>query len=136
MQDQASVRPLLAFGSWIGSTVVVTAAFWLLFGTCVSGCVDQPLPDLEPQARIVASWDPLLCGDPHRVVVELEDDDGAPLSGSVPCGIGGLTLDVRHWGVYRGRVYAWSLGPVIRSVLTVRLDVDAPIVSWTLDTPR
>ena len=122
---------------WIGSTLVATIAFWSCFSMCVSGCLDgAPPPDVEPQARIVAAWDPTECGEPHRVVVELEDDGGAPVSGSVPCEIGGLTLDVRHWGIYRGRVYAWMLGPIIRSVMSVRLDVDAPIVNWYVDTPR
>ena len=128
-----SLRSLVV---WIGSTLAATALFWFCFATCVVGCVDTPLPDTEPQARIVAAWDPLLCGDPHRVVIELEDDDGAKLSRSVPCELGGITLDIRHWGVYRGRIYAWSLGPEIRAVTQVRLDVDAPVIFWTVDTPR
>lgn len=129
----ASRHPVLAFLTWIGSTVIMTATFWLLFGACV----DMEPPPIEPPARVVASWDPLQCGDDdHRVVVELEDDDGAEVSGSVPCKIGGLTLDVRHWGVYRGRIYAWTLGPEIRSVTSVRLDIDSPILWWTVDTPR
>ncbi|HEY5921545.1 MAG TPA: hypothetical protein VIV11_07730 [Kofleriaceae bacterium] len=125
-----------AFLTWISSTLVATAAFWMCFGTCVSGCVDTPLPDPEPQARIVAAWDPLLCGEPHRVVIELEDDDGRKLSRSVPCEVGGITIDVPEWGIYSGRIYAWSLGPEIRSVTEVRLDVDAPVIFWTVDTPR
>jgi len=122
--------------TWIGSTLFASAVFWLCFSTCVSGCVDTPLPEPEPQARIVATWDPLLCGDPHRVVIELEDDDGAKLSRSVPCELGGVTIDIRHWGVYIGQVYAWALGPEIRAVTHVRLDVDAPVIFWTVDTPR
>jgi hypothetical protein len=125
-----------SLATWTASTLLATALFWACFGTCVSGCVDTPLPDLEPQARIVASWDPLLCGDPHRVVIELEDDNGAKLSKSVPCDAGGTTIDILHWGVYRGRIYAWSLGPEIRNVVHVRLDVDAPVIFWTVDTPR
>jgi len=104
-------------------------SFWCL------GCVDAPLAETQPQARIVASWNPLACGEPHRVVIELEDDDGGPLSASVPCNIGGVTIDVRHWGVYRGRIYAWTLGPVITSVAPVRLEVDAPVIYWTVATP-
>lgn len=127
---------LRSLATWITSTLLATALFWACFGTCVSGCVDTPLPDLEPQARIVASWDPLLCGEPHRVVIELEDHDGAKLSKSVPCETGGTTIDIAHWGVYRGRIYAWLLGPEIRSVVHVRLDVDAPVIFWTVDTPR
>jgi hypothetical protein len=123
-------------GTWIGSTIVATAAFWCCFGACVSGCIDTPLPDIEPQARVIASWDPLLCGDPHRIVIELEDADGRMLSRSGPCDAGGITIDIDRWGIYQGRIYAWTLGPEIRSVSQVRLDVDAPIVVWAIDTPR
>ena len=129
-------HPLRSLATWIVSTLVASSAFWLCFGTCVSGCVDAPLPDIEPQARIVASWDPLDCGDPHRVVIELEDDDGRAFSRSVPCEVGGVTLDISHWGIYRGRVYAWTVGPEIRSVVHVRLEVDQPVIFWTVDTPR
>ena len=125
-----------SLATWIGSTLAASAVFWVCFGTCVSGCIDEPLPDPEPQSRIIAEWDPLVCGEPHRVVIELEDDDGAKLSRSVPCELGGVALDIRHWGVYRGRVYAWTLGPVIFAVTPVRLEVDAPIIYWTVDTPR
>lgn len=103
----------------------------------LTGCVDEPfIPDIEPPARVVTWWDPVECGEPHRVVVELEDDLGVPYSRSAPCEVGSITLDVGQWGVYRGRVYAWNVGPEIRSVLSVRLDVDAPVVQWYVDTPR
>lgn len=73
------------------------------------------------------------------MVLELEDERGADLSRSVPCEIGAITLDLPRWGVYRGRVYAWHLEPSdvaeIRSVVSVRLEVDAPIVHWYVDTP-
>jgi hypothetical protein len=134
--------PLFAFITWVGSTTFAIAAFWLLFGSCVlNGCVDTPLePDREPQSRVVASWDPLACGEPHRVVVELEDDDGAKLSSSVPCEVARMTIDVPHWGIYRGRIYAWALpegaAPEIRSVAPVRLEIDAVIVDWFVETPR
>lgn len=105
-----------------------------------SGCVDSPVPDLEPQARLVVVWDSLACGEPHRVVIELEDERGVPLSRSVPCELGGMSIDVPHWGVYRGRLYAWELVPTaeaeIRSVVSVRLEVDAPIVHWYVEAPR
>jgi hypothetical protein len=101
-----------------------------------SGCTDQPYMESEPQSRIVAGWDPLACGEPHRVAVELEDHLGIPISRSVPCEIGSVTLDVPHWGVWSGRIYAWRIGPDIRSVLTVRVDVDSPIVHWFVDTPQ
>lgn len=109
----------------------------LLVGLALfTGCIEQPLPDLTPQARVVAAWDPLQCGDPHRVVIELEDELGVPASRSVPCELGGVSVDLAHWGVYRGRIYAWEIGPEIRSVLSVRLEVDAPIIHWFVDTPR
>jgi hypothetical protein len=128
-----SWRSLVA---WITSTLAATAVFWICFGACVAGCIDTPLPDLEPQARVVAAWDPLLCGEPHRIVIELEDADGRKLSRSVPCETGGVTIDIDEWGVYTGRIYAWTLGPAIRAETQVRLDVDAPVIFWTIDTPR
>ena len=131
---------LRAIATWILSTWAATLVFWTCFcasvAACIAGCVDTPLPDLEPQARVVASWDPLACGDPHRVVIELEDEDGRPISRSVPCAVGGVTIDIARWGVYLGRVYAWTLGAEIRSVLHVRLEVDQPVIFWTVDTPR
>jgi hypothetical protein len=102
----------------------------------VTGCADQPYPESEPISRIVAAWDPLACGEPHRVAVELEDHLGLPISRSVPCELGGVTLDVPHWGVWLGRIYAWRIGPDIRSVLSVRVDVDSPIIHWYVDTPQ
>lgn len=118
--------------TWLVTTLVATALFWLTFGACV----DAPLPPDPPQARLVASWDPLVCGDPHRVVVELEDADGVPLSRSAPCAVGGLSLDVPHFGIYQGRVYAWASGPTMRSVEPVHLTIDEPVVQWLVDTPR
>jgi len=99
-------------------------------------CVDTPVPEVDPPARIVVSWDPLLCGDPHRVAIELEDSDGRRVARSTPCIAGGITIDVLRWGVYLGRVYAWTVGPEIRSITHVRVDVDAPVIFWTVDTPR
>ncbi len=100
-------------------------------------CVQSPLPeDGPPESKIVVSWDPLKCGDPHRVAVELEDTDGAPISASTNCVLGSLTLDVRHFGVYRGRIYAWELGIGERSAEDVHLVVDEPIVRWDVETPR
>ena len=117
--------PLIAI-PWIAAVV-----FWVVFGACIAGVPDEP----EPAARLVTSWDPLACEDPHRVVVELEDEGGAGISASAPCWIGGLTLDVPMWGIYRGRVYAWRLGQAIRSVVPVEVTVDAPIVRWHLTMP-
>lgn len=87
-------------------------------------------------ARVVTAWDPLACGDPHRVAVELVDDDGVMVSASTPCNIGGLTLDVAHFGSYRGRVYAWTLDALVRSVAPLELVVDQAIVHCMVATPR
>ena len=111
-----------------------------LVACLTAACVDTPLPDIEPQARLVTAWDPLLCGEPHRVVIELEDERGADISRSVPCELGMLTLDLPTWGLYRGKISAWDLVPnetaEIRSVIAARLEIDAPIVHWYVDTPR
>jgi hypothetical protein len=129
-------HPLRSCAAWVASTLGATLLFLSWFGACVAGCVDTPLPDVEPQSRIVAAWDPLACGDPHRVVIELEDEDGRRLSRSVPCDLGGVTIDIPRWGIYWGRIYAWTFGPEIRSVLHVRFDVDAPVIFWEVDTPQ
>ena len=83
------MRKLVCGLLFVVSPWLATLLFWTLFGACV----DPGPPSVEvPVVRLVASWDPLACGDPHRVALELEDDDGAKLSASAPCAIGGLTL--------------------------------------------
>lgn len=125
-------HPVVSVSAWVSSTTLATIAFWSLFGACV----DAPLDRGEPQARVVASWDPLQCGDPHRVVVELEDEAGIPLSASAPCSLGELTIDAPRFGLYRGRIYAWVLGETERSIAPVELIVDAPVLRWVVPTPR
>lgn len=117
---------------WILCTFLLTCCFWTTFGACV----DAPPEPEVPQAKIVASWDPLKCGEAHRVAVELEDEDGAPVSAATACATGGLTLDARHFGIYRGRIYAWRLGVGERSTEPVHLIVDEPIVRWDVETPQ
>jgi hypothetical protein len=127
----AGMRCLLS----ILSTVALSLLFWLGF----VACIDAPLPDNPPASRIVTTWDPLDCGEPHRVVVELEDDGGIPISGSTTCSHGMLPLDAPHFGIYRGRIYAWELAgdsAEIRSVMSIRLAVDEPIVRWWVATPK
>ena len=102
----------------------------------VVACVDQPFPEAPPAARVVTAWDPLECGAPHRVAVELEDGNGVIVSGSVPCSHAAIGLDVPHLGVYRGRVFAWELDAPIRSVMPVQLVVDEHIVRWFVMTPK
>jgi hypothetical protein len=99
-------------------------------------CVDAPMPLESTQAKIIAAWDPLQCGDPHRVAIELADSDGVVISGSTNCAIGSLTLDASHFGDYSGRVYAWQLGEGARSSEDVDLVVDESIVQWEVATPR
>ena len=116
--------------SWVVLPSVAGVLFWLVFASCVIAPPEDPPP---PAARIVISWDPRACGEPHRVVVELEDEDGIGVTSSVPCVIGAITLDAPRWGVYRGRFYAtWAGDEPVRSVTPITLAVDAPIVRWQL----
>ncbi len=109
---------------------------WLVLGLgSLAGCLDAPLEPGPAVARLVVGWDPLACGEPHRVVVELADDAGAALSASVPCNLGGVTVDVAHLGVYRGRIYAWALAAPVRSVMALEVTIDEPIVQWHVATP-
>ena len=123
----------MRFLVWTGSPLLLSLAFWAAFGACI----DAPAPDIPPAARIVAAWDPLACGEEHRVVVELEDDGGAMISASTRCATGMLTLDAPHYGIYRGRLYAWELDEdvEIRSVMAIHMAVDQPIVRWWVATP-
>jgi hypothetical protein len=123
---------LLSITTWLLSPLVVAFGFW----TCFGACVDAPIGPEPPQARVVAAWDALACGDPHRVVIELADDTGDMRSVSTPCALGGLTIDIAHFGMYRGRIYAWSLGAPIRSIVSVELPIEAPLVRLHVDTPR
>lgn len=120
---------------WITSPLALSLVFWAAF----VACIDSPPADRPPAARVVTAWDPLACtGDhPYRVVVELEDDAGIPLSASTVCGAGMVVLDAPHYGTYRGRIYAWELDDEveIRSEMSLRLAVDAPIVRWWVATP-
>jgi hypothetical protein len=119
----------------IASPWFATALFWLAF----VACIDSPLPPASPPAaRVVTTWDPLVCGEPHRVVIELADDEGTMVSTSTPCSHATLSVDVPHFGTYYGRIYAWVLGgdPTIRSELPVELVVDQPVMRWIVQTPR
>jgi hypothetical protein len=102
----------------------------------LSACIDAPTAPGSAIARLVAAWDPLACGEPHRVALELEDDDGVKVSASTPCNLGGLTLDLAHLGTYRGRIYAWALDAPIRSIAPVEVTIDEPIVHWSVATPQ
>ena len=123
---------LAPFG-WVTSSWLAGVAFWLVFGACI----DTPVPESPPIVRLVATWDPLACGEPHRVAIDLADDAGDIVSKSAPCALGSLAIDVPHAGEYRGQAYAWELGaPADGSDRTVDLDVEvtAPITRWQLAT--
>ena len=110
---------------------LATIVFWSAF----AACIDAPESDDASVARVMVVWDPLACGAPHRVVVELEDYEGAKLSSSAPCNAGSIAIDTPHFGLYYGRIYAWELGPEIRSITPVRLFVDEAITRWVVNTP-
>lgn len=121
------------------SPLIVTVLVW----TALAACIDAPPePRLSP-ARLVVAWDPLACGDPHRIVVELQDDTGATTSASTPCSLGTLAIDLAHFGSYRGRIYAWVLEPPARPTApgdpagqrTIDLTIDQPIVRWDVMVP-
>lgn len=84
---------------------------------------------------MIVQWDPLACGHPHRVVLELEHDDGTDASSSVPCVLGSMAIDLPQWGLYFGRFYAWEAGVPIRRVEPVTMTIDAPIIHWQLAEP-
>jgi hypothetical protein len=113
------------------SPLVATVIVW----TSLVACVDAPPAGPPPVARLVAAWDPLACGEPHRVVIELEDEYGARAATSAPCNLGGLTLDVAHFGSYHGRIYAWALDASVRSVVPIDVVIDQPIIHWSVATP-
>jgi len=109
-----------------------------LVACCLVACtiIVPPVPDAQPLARVEASWDAADCGEPHRVVLELEDKAGVPLSIAVACEVGVASLDVMHWGVYLGRIYAQTMDGDVRDEEKLRVDVDAPVVQVAVDTPR
>jgi len=110
---------------------VVAALAW----TVLAACIDTPPEPRLSAARLVVAWDPLACGDPHRLVVELQDADGATISASTPCNLGTLALDVAHFGSYRGQIYAWELGVPARPVAPIELTIDEAIVRWDVMAP-
>lgn len=111
---------------------LVVVAFVLVLGGCLATLPDDDTP---PASRVIVQWNPLECGTPHRVVLELEHEDGTDASSSVPCILGSLTVDLSQWGIYFGRFYGWELGVPIRGVEPVTLTVDAPVVHWQLLEP-
>ncbi len=111
------------------------AALGFAVAAALGGCIDAPLGDPLPLTRIQLDWDPRECGAPHRVVLELEDEAGTAMSTSTPCVMGTLALDGEAMGIYLGRMFAWTAGAPPRSILPLRLDVDAPHVRWFVHMP-
>jgi DMSO/TMAO reductase YedYZ molybdopterin-dependent catalytic subunit len=113
------------------SPLVFAAAMW----TAMAACLDAPQDGATGVARLIVAWDPLACGVPHRVAIELADDEGASVSASTPCNLGGLAVDVPRYGVYRGRIYAWALAAPVRSEMAIEIDIDQTIVHRDIATP-
>jgi len=130
---------------WLASTTLATIAFWSIFGACVdasnapdgaSGSSPTSSSSSGAPARAIIAWDPLACGEPHRVIVELEDPGGGePIATSVPCAVGEVTIDAPV-GVYDGRAYAWSAAATMRSLAPLVLVLEAPVTRWEVPTPR
>ena len=116
----------------IVTPVLATALFWTLFCACVADIPDER----EPVSRLIASWDPLACGEPHRIVLELEDESGNPIHSSTPCWLGGLAVDLPNWGYYARGIYAWVPDGPERSVHLMTIVVDAALVRYQVRTPQ
>src|SRR3954463_3086638 len=123
MRD-AKRRRMRSYLMLLCSPLFIAVAAWVALAACIDA---PPEPRLSP-ARLVVAWDPLACGDPHRLVVELRDDAGAVVSASTPCSLGTLAIDVAHFGSYRARIYAWVLDPTARPSAP-----DERIVELTID---
>jgi hypothetical protein len=113
------------------SPLFAAAVAWTAF----AACLDAPADPGPSVARLVVAWDPLACGEPHRIAIELADEAGAPISASTPCDLGGLAVDVSHFGSYHGRLYAWTLDAPARSITPIDLVIDQPITRWEVATP-
>ncbi len=116
----------------IVTPLLATLVFWTLFCACVANIPDER----EPVSRLITSWDPLACGEPHRVVLELEDESGNQVRSSSPCWLGGLAVDLPSWGFYTGRIYSWVPDEPIRSIHEIAFPVDDVVVRYQLRTPQ
>ena len=102
----------------------------------IGACLDTPSPHGAAVAELVTTWDPLICGDPHRVEVELTDLAGATSAASAPCELGVVALDVSHLGNYTGRVYAWAVGEPARSITPITVAINEPVAHQQIATPE
>ncbi|HWO24370.1 MAG TPA: hypothetical protein VNO30_36750 [Kofleriaceae bacterium] len=109
----------------------------IVCAAALAACLDEPPAyEASERPRIVVLWEPAACGAPHRIALELADEAGVPTSSSAPCAQGTLSVQVLHLGVYTGRVYAWTAGQPIRSIMPAWIDVDESIVRWRVETPE
>jgi hypothetical protein len=113
------------------SPLLAAAVMWTVF----AACLDAPVESGPSLARLEVAWDPLACGEPHRIAIELADEAGVSISASTPCNLGGVTVDVAHFGSYHGRIYAWALDAPARSITPIDIVIDQPIVRWPVATP-
>ncbi len=121
-----------SIGMSIVCPVLLAAGFWLAFGACV----DVEAAVTPPLSRVLVAWDPLACHDDHRVAIELTAlADDAIVTRSVPCAVGWMPLDVPHVGEYRARVDIVSASALPQLAFERDLDIEAPVVRWTLDEP-
>jgi hypothetical protein len=97
---------------------------------------DPIIPDATVQARLTVTWDARVCDQPHDVVLELEDTAGVDLDAVATCDAGSIELDIVHWGVYRGRIFARTPSGRDHSSVELHVDVDKPVVHRAVATPR
>ena len=115
----------------------LVAACGVLVALSLAGCLDAPIADTPAIARLVASWDPLECGAPHRVVIELAlvdaVDAGGSLAASGWCALGGLAVEVPRLGSYHARARADDLGS--SPPLHKDIAIEHAIVDWSIGEP-
>jgi len=124
-----------AMRSLCGLTAVTWSAT-LIFWSSFSACFDTSDHGARVPDELIAMWDPVSCGPPHQVVVEIQDDTGARIDASAPCDLGELRADVPELGEYQGRAYAWDPGHPIRSIEPVSVAIDRPALKWVIPTPE
>ncbi|HEY0193554.1 MAG TPA: hypothetical protein VGC42_20695 [Kofleriaceae bacterium] len=105
---------------------------WALGPACLDA---PPAASSAALAQLITTWDPLACGDPHRVAVELVDDAGQTSSASAPCELGVVAVGVDHFGGYHGRVYAWAVGALARSTMAIQVEIMEAVVRQHVVTP-
>ena len=105
---------------------------WFVASIATAACVSLPDTSTEVQPQLIAVWDAMGCGPPHRVAFALADDTGDSVARSAPCDAGTLVFDVPRLGTYTGEVYAWSLAGGSGAADDVSIDVVAAMTRWEL----